>query len=154
MSLDPSQLSLPQIAAAVAAGELPLAAAEAELKRRPTAEASRWKRFVPAAPVGHPPGAAEVLRALGETRRELVRATRQLGVLATRLEALERLAAPLTPVVRSAAAAAAESAPPRRRQRSLRLERTPVAALALPGPPAAPQSEGVAIAPPSRTAAA
>jgi hypothetical protein len=153
MSLDPSQLSLPQIAAAVAAGELPLAAAEAELKRRPAADASRWKRFVPPSPVGHPPGAAEILRALGETRRELLRATRQLGVLASRLEALERLAAPLQPVVRPAAAAASESQGPRRRQRKLRLERTPVADLSLPGPVSAREPESAPLAP-SRTAAA
>jgi hypothetical protein len=93
MRIDPSQLTVPQIAAAVAEGRLQLAEAEAELRRRP---GERRPRPVPAAPaVRAAPGAADILRALVETQRELKVTSRRLAQLTDRIDNLAQLAARL-----------------------------------------------------------
>lgn len=123
MSLDPSQLTLPQIAAAVAAGQLRLADAEGEIKRRPATDLPLWRRRPPAVLDEPPQSAAEVFRALERTRRELRKATRTLEHLAERFESLVQAAARIAP------ASSSESTVPRpaRVVRRRRIAATPTA---------------------------
>jgi hypothetical protein len=97
MSLDPSQLTLPQIAVAVAAGELRLADVEAELRRRPPGDTPA--RRPPPEPRPRPwtPTGEDLLRALARTRRELREATRNLARISERLDALAQVAAAIEP---------------------------------------------------------
>lgn len=83
-----SQLSLPQIASAVAAGELGLEEVEAELRRRPL-EAPREQRKRRTPPPR--PRREELGQLLEETRRELRQTARRLTQLGRRLDVLTQL---------------------------------------------------------------
>jgi hypothetical protein len=111
MSLDPSQLSLPQIAAAVVAGDLRLIDAEAELRRRPEVDSPRWLRLAPPPPPRQRL-TADVLQSLDETRRELRKATRQLSRLTERLDQLTQLAASAGATATAASPPSGDRAPP------------------------------------------
>ena len=94
MRPDPAQLTVPQIAAAVADGSLQLAEAEAELRRRPGDRPCRFNQpSAPARPSA--PSQADILRALADTQRELRQTNRRLSQLSDRIEALTELAARL-----------------------------------------------------------
>ena len=91
-TMDPmelAQLSLPRIARAVAAGELRVDEAEAEMRRRPQEPRPRGRaRNLPERPQPSP----DFVAALAATRRELRDAVKLLGALSKRLEAIAELA--------------------------------------------------------------
>ena len=91
-TLDLAQLTLPQLAVAVATGDVPRADAEAELERRPAPDVRR--RPVRPRPT-RSAAATEWLKAVEEARREVRQTRRQLVALDRRLESLARLASGL-----------------------------------------------------------
>ena len=115
MGVDLSQLTLPQIAAAVAAGDLRLVEAEAELSRRPATSQPRWQGAYAGPPPSRGPSPADLMNALERTRREVRKATRNLKLLTDRLETLAQQVSSFQP------ARPARTHTPDHRQRTLRI---------------------------------